>query len=193
MLKRNTSQVLIVMRVLVAITGASGVIYGLRLLEVLKDKKLETHCVISEAAKKIIRHEVRGKKYQSLIESCHAANDIEASFSSGSFKLDAMVVAPCSMKTLAAIANGYADNLITRAADVMLKERRKLVLVPRETPLSAIHLENMLKLSQLGVVILPAMPAFYHNPKSVEDLVDFVAGKTLDALGIENNLFRRWR
>lgn len=180
------------MRVLVAITGASGAIYGLRLLEVLKQKRVESYCIVSDAAKKIIKHEISDKKYQSLIKDCLDESEIEAPFSSGSFRLDAMIVAPCSMKTLAAIAHGYADNLITRTADVMLKERRKLVLLPRETPLSAIHLENMLKLSRFGVIILPAAPGFYHNPKRVNDLVDFIVGKVLDTLGIENNLFKRW-
>ncbi|MEE8167618.1 MAG: UbiX family flavin prenyltransferase [Candidatus Hydrothermarchaeales archaeon] len=173
-------------RILVAITGASGVVYGFRLLEVLGEKGIDVSCILSDAAKKIVAHELETK------EKCYSEEDIEAPFSSGSHHIDAMVIAPCSMKTLAAIANGLASNLITRSADVVIKEGRKLVIVPRETPLNAIHLENMLKLSRLGVTILPAMPAFYHNPKNIEDLVDFIVGKILDVLDIENDLFTRW-
>lgn len=176
------------MKVLLAITGASGVIYGLKLLEVLKEKSVEVECIVSDAAKKIIKHEIEAAK----IPKCYTEKDIEAPFSSGSFDLDAMVVAPCSMKTLSAIASGFSHNLITRSADVAIKEKKKLILVPRETPLSAIHLENMLKLARLGVIILPAMPGFYHKPKKIEDLVDFIVGKILDSLGIENELYKRW-
>lgn len=174
------------MKILLAITGASGAVYGLRLLEVLKEKNVETECIVSDAAKKIIKHEAL------KIPKCYSEKDIEAPFSSGSFKIDAVVIVPCSMKTLSAIANGFSHNLITRSADVAIKEKKKLILVPRETPLSAIHLENMLKLARLGVVILPAMPGFYHKPKKIEDLVNFVVGKILDSLGIENELYKRW-
>ena len=174
------------MKILLAITGASGAAYGLRLLEVLKKKNIKTECIVSDAAKKIIKHEAL------KIPKCYSEKDIEAPFSSGSFKMDAMVVAPCSMKTLSAIASGFSHNLVTRSADVAVKEKKKLILVPRETPLSAIHLENMLKLARLGVVILPAMPAFYHKPKKIEDLVNFIVGKILDSLGIENELYKRW-
>jgi len=173
------------MNVLVGITGASGTVYALRLLEVLKEKGIDTDCIASKTAKKIAKHE--GVDF-----SCYSEDDIEARFSSGSFRVDAMVIVPCSMKTLSAIANGYSSNLITRSADVMIKEGRKLVLVPRETPLSPIHLENMLKLSRIGVTILPAMPAFYPRPEKVEDMVDFIVGKILDNIGIENDMFRRW-
>ncbi len=178
------------MRVLVAITGASGVVYGRRLLEVLKEKRVEADCILSGGAKGIIDHELGGWKGG---EKCYDESDIGAPFASGSQSVDAMVVVPCSMKTLSAIANGYASNLITRSADVAIKEGKKLVIVPRETPLNAIHLENMLKLSRIGVTILPAMPAFYHKPKKMGDLVDFVVGKILDSLGIENDLYARWR
>jgi len=178
------------MKVLVAITGASGVAYALRFLEALEELNISYECVISDAAKKILKHEVGDAKLD--LERCYSEHEIEAPFSSGSFRVDAMVIIPCSMKTLAAIASGYASNLITRSADVMLKERRRLVLVPRETPLNAIHLENMLKLARLGAVILPAMPAFYHRPKSIDDMLSFIAGKVLDALGIQNNLYARW-
>jgi len=177
------------MSILVAITGASGVIYGVRLLEVLKDKNIKTYCVISKNAEKILSHEIGDFN---LKISYYKEDEVEAPFSSGSFKLNAMVVVPCSMKTLAAIAHGYASNLITRSADVMLKERKKLIIVPRETPLNAIHLENMLKLANMGAIILPAMPAFYHKPEKLEDLIDFIVGKILDSLGVENKLYKRW-
>lgn len=174
------------MNVLVGITGASGTIYATRLIDVLREKGVDTDCVASNAAKKIAKHE------DAPDFDCYNEGDIEAKFSSGSFKVGAMVVVPCSMKTLSAIANGYSSNLITRSADVMIKEGRPLVLVPRETPLSPIHLENMLKLSKIGVTILPAMPAFYPGPKNVEDMIDFIVGKILDSIGIENDMFKRW-
>jgi len=177
------------MKVIVAITGGSGVAYGIRLLEVLKEKGIGVTCIISEPAKKVMKYEL--EKVPKL--NCVHENEIDASIASGSSIGEALVVIPCSMKTLSAIANGYADNIITRAADVVIKEQKKLILVPRETPLSAIHLENMLKLARLGVVILPAMPAFYHKPKKVEDIINFVVGKVLDSLGVENNLFKRWK
>lgn len=182
------------MRIIVAITGASGVIYGKRLLEVLLDKNVETHLIISEEAKKIIESELSLKKedIERLANHVYQANDLSSRLSSGSFITDGMVIVPCSAKTLAGIANGYSENLILRAAEVMIKQGRKLILVPRETPISAIQLENMLKLSRIGVVILPAMPAFYHNPKSINDLIDFIVGKILDSLNIEHNLFKRW-
>lgn len=173
------------MKVLIGITGASGITYARRLLEVLNEKGIDTDCIASKAAKKIAKHE--GVKFD-----CMSEDNIEAQFASGSFHVDAMVIVPCSMKTLSAVATGYASNLITRSADVMIKEGRKLVLVPRETPLSPIHLENMLKLSRIGVTILPAMPAFYPMPEKVEDMVDFIVGKILDNLGVENNMFKRW-
>ena len=174
------------MKVLVGITGASGITYAMRLIEALKGQGLEVECIASNASKKIAKHEGVGDF------NCFSEDDIEASFASGSFKVDAMVIVPCSMKTLSAIATGYASNLITRSADVMIKEGRKLVLVPRETPLSAIHLENMLKLSRIGVSILPAMPAFYPKPEKIEDMVDFIVGKILDNIGVENSMFKRW-
>ncbi len=178
------------MKVLVAITGASGIAYALRFIKALEELGVSHECIISDAAKKILRHEAGDTELE--LERCYSEHDIEAPFSSGSHRIDAMVVIPCSMKTLAAIANGYASNLITRSADVMLKERRTLVLVPRETPLNALHLENMLKLAKLGAVILPAMPAFYHRPESIDDLLGFIAGKVLDTLGIEHSLYSRW-
>jgi 4-hydroxy-3-polyprenylbenzoate decarboxylase len=182
-----------VMRIIVALTGASGVIYGKRLLEVLGEKGVETHLIVSEAARRVIRHELGMEGIpRSLAHQVYEPSDLDAPITSGSFPVDGMVIVPASMKTIAAISHGYGDNLITRAADVQLKERRPLILVPRETPLSTIHLENMARLSRLGACILPAMPAFYHRPDSVEKLVDFVVGKILDQLGIEHSLYLRW-
>jgi len=182
------------LRLIVAITGASGVVYGQRLLTVLRQRKVETHLIISRAAEKLIQHELKTTKkhLEALASRVYDADDLMAPITSGSFKTDGMVIVPCTMKTLAGIAHGYSDNLILRAADVTLKERRKLVLVPRETPLSVVHLRNMLELAKLGAIIIPAMPAFYHNPKKIEDLVDFVVGKVLDIFEIEHKLFRRW-
>ena len=183
------------MKLIIAITGASGVIYGKRLLEVLQNKKIETYLVISQAAKKIIKHELgtSEKTLEKLANHVHEIDDWSSPIVSGSFKTDGMVIVPCSMKTLAGIANGFAENVILRAADVMLKEKRKLVLVPRETPFNTIHLRNMLDLANQGVIIVPAMPAYYHKPKSIEALVDFVVGRILDVLGIEHNLYRSWQ
>lgn len=182
------------LHLIVAITGASGVVYGKRLLEVLRQKKVETYLIISKAAEAIIEHELdtTKKELEKLASHVFDVDDLSAPVASGSFPTDGMIVIPCSMKTLAGIAHGYSENLILRAADVMLKEKRKLILVPRETPLSVVHLRNMLGLGNQGVFILPAMPGYYHGPDSVEDLVDFVVGKALDLLGIEHKLFKRW-
>lgn len=181
------------MRLVVAITGASGVVYGKRLLEVLEGKS-ETHLIISRAGEKLIEHELETTKreLEKLASHVYDEDDLCAPLASGSFMTDGMVIIPCSMKTLAGVAHGYSENLILRAADVALKERRRLILVPRETPLSSVHLRNLLELSMQGVVIVPAMPAFYHRPKTVEDLVDFVVGKVLDSLGLEHELYKRW-
>lgn len=182
------------MRLIVAITGASGVIYGKRLLEALREKRVETYLVVSKVAESVIEHELKITKSELEKLAVHVCdvNDLSAPIVSGSFRTEGMIVIPCSMKTLAGIAHGYSDNLILRAADVTLKEKRKLVLVPRETPLSVVHLSNMLDLASQGVFVLPAMPAYYHKPDKIEDLVDFVVGKALDILGIEHKLFKRW-
>jgi len=178
------------MRVLVAITGASGLPYATRLIDALEDLEIDYHGVVSEGARKMFTVEAKDKG--ELVEDFYRENQMEAPFSSGSYPLDAMVVVPCSMKTLSALAHGYASNLIARSADVMLKERRKLIVVPRETPLNSIHLQNMLRLSEMGAVILPAMPAFYHSPRTLGDMEDFIAGKILDSLGVKNDLYKRW-
>lgn len=178
---------------LVAITGATGVQLAIKLLEILKEKKVKTELVISKNAEKIIVIET---KYQlsdiyKLADRNFDVDDLLAPPASGSYKLDSMIIIPCSMKSLSAIANGYANNLITRSADVMIKEKRKLILVVRESPLSAIHLENMLKLAKLGVIIFPPVPSYYIKPKSVEELIEFTVGRILDYIGIESDI-KRW-
>jgi len=205
----------------VAITGASGSIYGVRLLTYLLKKKQTVYLTVTKEGGLILKEEVGldwkegqiekemkpQKETEKEIEKkirrdlkIRGANlhyfredNLSASIASGSAKVDAMIVIPCSMKSLSGIACGYANNLVERAAYVMLKERRALILVPRETPLNSIHLRNMLVLSEMGVKIIPAMPAFYSHPETMDDLVNFVVGKVLDSLGIENNLFRRWQ
>jgi 4-hydroxy-3-polyprenylbenzoate decarboxylase len=182
------------MRVIVGITGATGVIYGVRLLERLRDAGVETHLVISRWGGRTLLHETTYTREQveALASASYASNDLGASISSGSFPTDGMVVAPCSVKTLAAIAHGYGDSLIHRAADVVLKERRTLVLSVREAPLSAIHLENMLALARMGAVILPPMPAFYNNPTSLDEVVDHTVARMLDQFGIAVPGAPRW-
>ena len=183
------------LRLIVGLTGTSGIIYGVRLLKELKSKEVETHVVVSRAAEKILQQEMN--KDLGLIDSLathrYDVDNMFAPIASGSFLTDGMAVIPCSMKTLAGIACGYSENLLLRSASVMLKEDRKLVLVPRETPLSPVDLENMLKLSRIGVTILPAMPAFYHRPRGIEDLVAYVVGKTLDIFRIEHDIYGRWK
>lgn len=192
-------------KIIVAVTGASGIIYAQRLLEILSQSDFLVYLTISEAGAITIQEELNAKidltnfQSESLL-GFHADNieyhnftDITAPIASGSYHTEGMAIVPCSMGTLGAIAAGLSDNLIERAADVCVKERRKLILVPRETPLSSIHLENMLKLSNSGVCILPAMPAYYHQPKTIIDLVDFIVAKILDQFGVENQLFKRWK
>jgi 4-hydroxy-3-polyprenylbenzoate decarboxylase len=181
------------MRIILSVTGASGAIYGVKLATELKKAGTELTIVVSDSAKKVMKYETpKGLKELRANGRLLSEHDLDADISSGSTGFDATVICPCSMKTLSAIAHGYAYNLICRNADVAIKEGRRMVLVVRETPLSAIHLENMLKLAKLGVIVLPASPGFYHDPKSLEDLVNHVVGKILDALGVESNLFRRW-
>jgi 4-hydroxy-3-polyprenylbenzoate decarboxylase len=181
-------------QIIVAVTGASGAIYGVRLLEALNDAKVSVHLTVSPAAAINLKIEtgMTARELSRFAKSVYATNDLAAPISSGSFPIDEMVIAPCSTKTMAAIANGYSDNLITRAAEVTLKERRTLVLVPRETPLNQIHLKNMLTLARAGAVILPACPGFYNAPKKIDELVDHVVGKIMDALQVEHSLYKRW-
>jgi len=181
-------------KLIVAITGASGVVYGKRLLEELKKSNVETHLVISEAAKKIIKLELDTSvnSIEKLATHVHENDDWSSPIVSGSYRTDGLVIVPCSMKTLAGAANGFAENAVLRAADVMIKEKRKLIVVPRETPVNCIHLKNMLELSQQGVYVVPAMPAFYHKPETIDDIVDFVVGRILDVLGIDHHLYKRW-
>ena len=183
------------MLLIIGITGASGAIYGIRLLEVLSTvKDVETHLIISETAAQIIRYETDWslERVRALADVNYNVDDIGASLASGSFKRDGMIIAPCSMKTMSALANSYTDNLITRAADTVLKERKRLVLMVRETPLHLGHLRNAVKLTEMGAVIFPPIPAFYHSPETIGDLIDHSIGKVLDLFDIEHQLFKRW-
>lgn len=182
------------MRIVVGLAGSSSPIYGIRTLEVLRAAGVETHLVISDGARRTIPLETPRtvENVEALATVVYDNHDLAAAISSGSFFTDGMIVAPCSMKTLSAIAHAFSDDLLVRAADVTLKERRKLVLVPRETPLHLGHLRNMVRAAEIGAVVLPPMPAFYHAPKTVEDIIDQTIGKILDQFRIEHSLFRRW-
>ena len=173
-------------RLIVAITGATGVAYGVRLLERLREAGVETHLVISRWGARTLQHETRHSReaIEAMATMAYKPDDLGAAIASGSFPTDGMIVAPCSAKTLAAIAHGYGDNLIHRAADVVLKERRRLVLAVREAPLSDIHLENMLRLSRMGVVIFPPLPAFYNRPATLDDVIDHTVARLLDQFGV---------
>lgn len=183
------------MRFVIGVTGASGSIYALRLIQVLKEAGHEIHAVVTKSGQRVMEYEcgISQDVFAQRVDRLYDVEDIGAAIASGSFRMDAMVVVPCSMKTTGCIANGISDNLLTRAADVMLKEGRELLLVPRETPLHAIHLENLLKLSRMGVKILPACPGFYHRPKTMDELVDMLVGKICDSLRVEHHLFERWQ
>ncbi|MEW5898364.1 MAG: non-oxidative hydroxyarylic acid decarboxylases subunit B [Bacillota bacterium] len=182
-------------RIIVAITGATGAIYGIRLLEALRAcSGVEVHLVLSSWAKKTVALETdyTVEQVEALADYNHDLRDVGAPIASGSFQTAGMAIVPCSMKTLAAVAHGLAENLIVRAADVTLKERKKLILVPRETPLSAIHLENMLAVTRAGACLIPPMPAFYNHPATIDDLVNHLVGRIMDQFGLPHTLTRRW-
>ena len=182
------------MRIILGITGATGVIYGVRLLERLREAGVETHLVISRWGARTLTHETpyTREQVEALAHTSYVSGDMGAAISSGSFQTAGMIIAPCSAKTLGAIAHGFGDGLIHRAADVVLKERRKLLLAVREAPLSDIHLENMLKLSRMGAVILPPVPAFYSHPRTISDIVDHTVDRILDQFGVEAPGIARW-
>ncbi len=181
---------------ILALTGASGSCYGVRLLSVFREQELEPIVLLSDAARLVLKVECGTDRLSDLVGDggyqVEPVTNLAATIASGSAPTAGMVIAPCSMGTAAAIAHGISQNLIHRAADVTLKERRKLILVPRETPLHAGHLQNLLTLTQLGAIVIPAMPAFYHRPVTIEDLVDSVVARVLDQLGIDHPLIRRW-
>jgi 4-hydroxy-3-polyprenylbenzoate decarboxylase len=183
------------MDLIVAMTGASGATYGIRLLEVLRERRIVTHLIVSKVAATTIRYETKKTlaEVERLAKYSYDENNVDARIASGSFESSGMIIIPCSMKTLAGVATGFATNLILRAADVTLKERRTLILVARETPLSIIHLRNMLELARMGAIILPPMPAFYTSPKSIEDIVNHTIGKILDQLKIKHDLYGGWK
>lgn len=181
-------------RLVVGISGATGAIYGIRLLEALSETDIETHLVVSQAAEKTIHMETSWnvEEVKALAHTCYDTADVGASIASGSFLCDGMVVIPCAIKTLSGIANSYNDNLLVRAADVTIKEKRKLVVVVRETPLHKGHLRLMMNLADLGATILPPIPAFYCLPQTIDDIVNHLVGKVLDMFRIKHNLFKRW-
>lgn len=182
------------MKIVVGISGASGAVYGIRTLEALRRCRVETHLVISKSAKKTIAIETnyRINDVEALADHVYENENVGAAIASGSFKHDGMIVVPCSIKSLSGMANSYNDNLLVRAADVTLKEKRKLVVLVRETPLHLGHLKLLVALAELGGVILPPVPAFYHQPKTIDDIVNQTVGKALDHFGVEHQLFRRW-
>lgn len=182
-------------RIIVGISGASGIVYGLRALELLRECKVESHLVVSKSAKLTLHHELDMslEELQSLASEVHQASDIGASISSGSFPTAGMLIAPCSVRTMSEIATGVTSTLLTRAADVVLKERRRLVLMVRETPLHSGHLRTMTQLSEMGAVIAPPVPAFYTRPASLEDMVTQTVGRALDLFDLELEQVKRWR
>ena len=181
------------LEIVIGISGASGVGYGIRLLQVLQGSVV--HLVMTDSARKIIKVETNfsPEDVEDLADHVYAEDDFTAPIASGSYRFDAMVIIPCSMKTLAGVASGMSDNLIGRSAEICLKDRRRLVIVPRETPLSLIQLKNMVSVTEAGAVVLPACPAFYSRPQNLEDLFDVLVGRVLDSIGVENNLYPRWK
>lgn len=182
-------------RIIIGMTGATGAVYGFRILQILKElPEWEAHLIISQAGVLNIQHELGMKKQAltDLADKVYSINEIGSAIASGAYKTEGMLVVPCSMKTLASIAHGFSDNLISRAADVTLKERRRLVIVPRETPLNLAHIRNMASVTEMGGVIYPPMPAFYGQAKTVETLVDETVGRLLEWFGIETDLYRPW-
>lgn len=181
-------------RIIIGISGASGIIYGIRLLEILKSTDIETHLVVSKSAEltRSLELPLTSQAVRDLADVSYGISDLAAPISSGSYKTLGMIIAPCSMKTLAEIANGISSSLMSRAADVVLKEQRRLVLMVRESPLHAMHLENMLKVTRLGGVIAPPVPAFYNHPQTIEDMINHSVGRVLDLFDIEVNLVQRW-
>lgn len=181
-------------RLIIGISGASGIIYGIKLLETLKNLNVETHLIITKAAELTRAYETNytSKAVKALANVYYSINDIGAPIASGSYKTSGMIIAPCSMNSLGQIAVGTGANLLTRAADVILKERRRLVLLPREAPLNLIHLQNMATITQMGGIIFPPVPAFYQKPTSIDDLVNDTVGRVLDLFDIDNNLVKRW-
>ena len=182
-------------KIILAITGASGSLYAVRFLQLMHSADVEVHGIISTAGRLVLRHElgVTPEDLQDLVAKWHAVDDLAAPMSSGSSRFDAMIVLPCTMGSLGAIANGIAKNLIHRAADVMLKEKRPLVLAVRETPLNRIHLENLLKVHDAGAIVCPPMPSFYHHPESLEEMATFFAGRVAELVGIEITDLKRWQ
>lgn len=183
------------MEIIVGISGASGPIYGIRILEILSGMDIVTHLVITKTARQIIELETDHSVADVEALACHVyeEGDFTAPIASGSHRVTGMVIAPCSMKTLGEIANGMSNNLLGRAADVCMKEKRRLVIMPRETPLNQIHIKNMLALDRAGAVIMPACPGFYTRPQTLDELIDSMAGRALDLLGIDNEVYTRWK
>lgn len=182
------------MKLIVGISGASGAVYGIRTLQTLRACQVESHLVLTDSAKKVIEMETAFsvEEVENLADNVYDNRDIGACISSGSFRTDGMLIAPCTIKSLSALANSYNDSLLVRAADVMLKERRKLVLIPRETPLHIQHLKLLMAVTEMGAVVLPPMPAYYHMPKTIDDIINQTVGKVLDQFNVDHQLFNRW-
>ncbi|MCF6764668.1 UbiX family flavin prenyltransferase [Thiotrichales bacterium 19S3-7] len=182
-------------RIIVGISGASGTIYGVRLLEMLKQTEFESHLIVSKAAEQVRNYEtdITSTALKQLADVCYSVDDIAACISSGSYQTEGMIIAPCSMRSLAEIANGTTSNLLTRSADVILKERKRLVLMVRESPLHLGHIENMKRVTEIGAIIAPPVPAFYNNPQTIDDLVNHSVGRVLDLFNIDSDRVKRWK